>query len=218
MITGESMPFIEEIYVNLKSLDLPFTMSPITPTDGGQLAGLLSPDQYTDALIRLFDCWFDDQNPTISVNPPHSVLMGIIYGGLPLYCSADDSCLTKFISFLPDGSVYPCNRFAGNPDFFLGNIMDADLKDVLNGESRKRLLQRTRENIASCSDCENSLMCRGGCAYHAYSFHGDVMQSDYYCKSFFTAFNYYKERLESSLCEASPNTDKEVGNNGNGNE
>jgi len=218
MITAESLPFIEEIYANLKSLDLPFTMSPITPTDCGPLSGLLLPNQYTDALIRLFDCWFDDQNPTISVNPPHSVLMGIIYGGLPLYCSADDSCLSKFISFLPDGTVYPCNRFAGNPDFFLGNIMDSDLKDVLNGESRIRLLQRTRENIVSCSDCENSLMCRGGCAYHAYSFHGDVMQSDYYCKSFFTAFNYYKERLESSLCEASTNTDKEVGNNGNGNE
>lgn len=216
MITAESMPHIEEIYANLKMLDLPFTMSPITPTGNAPLAGLLTPEQYSAALIRLFDCWFDDPQPTIQVNPPHSVLTGIIYGGLPLYCSADDSCLTKFISFLPDGTVYPCNRFAGHNDFLLGNIMEAKLADVMNSATRSQLLMRTRENIADCAGCDNSSMCRGGCAYHAYSFHGDVMASDHYCTSFFTAFNYYKKRLDAALHAASEHSAKEEYSNGNG--
>ena len=137
VINRDTVPHVEAIYENLKSLGLPFTMSPVTPNHGQTLAAQpLTPEEYTEVLIRLFDVWFDDPHPTVPVNPPHSILQGIIYGGMPFYCSTDDSCFSKFVSFLPDGSVYPCNRFAGEPSFFLGNILEESLGAILYQRSK----------------------------------------------------------------------------------
>ena len=203
VIDKNTVPHVESIYKNLKSLGLPFTMSPVTPNHGQDLSAQpLSPDEYSDVLIRLFDVWFDDPNPTIQVNPPHSIIQGLIYGGLPLYCSVDDSCFSKFISFLPDGSVYPCNRFAGDNAFQLGNISEQSFEEALNSPKRKYLLSRTKESLEPCASCESNDLCRGGCAHHAYAFYGDIMKPDYYCKSFFKAFSYYSKRLANSLDEA----------------
>lgn len=203
VISSETLPYVEEIYLNMKLLGLPFTMSPVTPnSDQAAVLQPLTPAEYTDVLIRLFDVWFDDPQPTITVNPPHSILLGIIYGGMPFYCSADDSCFSKFVSFLPDGSVYPCNRFAGEQGFRLGNINDDDFDAILDKGPRRKLLERTKESLTPCSSCESNSMCRGGCAHHAFAFYGDIMKPDYYCTAFFKAFNHYRERLNTALSKA----------------
>jgi uncharacterized protein len=203
VINRETLPFVEDIYRNMKSLGLPFTMSPVTPNHG-QSEDLqpLTPVEYSEVLIRLFDVWFDDPQPTITVNPPHSVLLGIIYGGMPFYCSAGDSCFSKFVSFLPDGSVYPCNRFAGEQGFKLGNINDDVFDELLNNGPRRKLMGRTKETLVPCSTCESNSMCRGGCAHHAFAFYGDIMKPDYYCKAFFKAFSHYRARLNTALSKA----------------
>ena len=64
VIDQTSMPFIEDIYNNFKELDIPFTMSPLTPNPGRQTdLKPLTPEQYTQALIRLFDVWYNDITP-----------------------------------------------------------------------------------------------------------------------------------------------------------
>jgi uncharacterized protein len=209
VINRDTVPHVEAIYENLKTLGLPFTMSPVTPNHGQTLAAQpLTPEEYTEVLIRLFDVWFDDPQPTVPVNPPNSILQGIIYGGMPFYCSADDSCFSKFVSFLPDGSVYPCNRFAGEPTFFLGNILEESLGAILSKSPRQALMDRTKEKLEPCASCESSPMCRGGCAHHAFAFHGHIMMPDYYCQSFFKAFSYYRDRLTKALAEAEIDKDK----------
>jgi len=213
VINRDTVPHVEAIYKNFKSLGLPFTMSPVTPNHGQALASQpLTPEEYTEVLIRLFDAWFNDPQPTVPVNPPHSILQGIIYGGMPFYCSADDSCFSKFVSFLPDGSVYPCNRFAGEPNFFLGNILEKPLDVILSQGPRQALMDRTKDKLEPCATCESNSMCRGGCAHHAFAFYGNIMMPDYYCRSFFKAFSYYRERLEKALSDAKINKSKEVKN------
>ncbi|MBI4602727.1 MAG: radical SAM protein [Planctomycetes bacterium] len=204
VIQRDMIQEVERIYESFKGLGIPFTMSPVTPNHGPSAEMQpLTPEEYAEVLIRLFDVWFDDPDPTITVNPPHSVLQGILYGGLPLYCSADDSCFSKFVSFLPDGSVYPCNRFAGEPRFKLGNITREPLEVILQGEPRRALLARTKETLDPCSSCDSNKMCRGGCAHHAYAFHGDIYRPDYYCRAFFKAFSHYRGRLIGALRAAS---------------
>lgn len=203
VIDRRTLPFVDRIYSEMKSLGLHFTMSPVTPTPSvSQELQPLSPEEYASVLIRLFDLWFDDPEPTITVNPPHSVVQGILYGGLPLFCNSDDSCFSKFISFLPDGSVFPCNRFAGEDQFRLGNIMDESLNSILSSPVRVKLLGRTKESLRPCSECESNMMCRGGCAHHAYAFHGDINSPDYYCRAFFDAFHYYYDRIQTALRSA----------------
>ena len=203
VIDQTSLPFIEDIYYNFKDLDIPFTMSPLTPNPGREMSLTpLTPDQYKEALIRLFDVWYNDATPLVQVNPPHSVLTGVIYGGLPLYCSADDSCFSKFISYLPDGTVYPCNRFAGYEEYYLGNIQNETLSEILNKEPRKKLLNRNKKTLEPCNTCSSGDMCRGGCAYHAFAFYGDHMKPDYYCQAFFSAFSYYRTKFNEALNSA----------------
>jgi len=204
VINREMIPYVERIYSEMKQMGLHFTMSPVTPTHkNGKDLQPLTPDEYADVLIRLFDLWFNDPTPTIRVNPPHSVLKGILYGGLPLFCNADDSCFSKFISFLPDGSVYPCNRFASEPDFILGNITYQDLDTILSNPIREKLLARSKDKLEPCSQCDSNKMCRGGCAHHAYVFYGNIQNPDYYCRAFFKAFNYYYNNVKENLNLAS---------------
>lgn len=210
VIERDTLPHVERIYREMKGSGIHFTMSPVTPTRSGVHSSAaiqpLTPDEYADVLIRLFDIWFDDPEQIITVNPPHSVVQGLLYGGLPLFCNSDDSCFSRFVSFLPDGSVYPCNRFASESGFRLGNVLLNDLSTILEQEPRKSLLARTKATLEPCSVCESNDMCRGGCAHHAYAFHGDVFKPDYYCQAFLRAFRYYHDRVVNSLYAASSTT------------
>lgn len=77
-------------------------------------------------------------------------------------------------------------------------------------------MDRTKEELAPCASCEASLMCRGGCAHHAFAFHGHIMMPDYYCRSFFEAFSYYRDRIEKASAEAEIKKNRMEKNDGTG--
>lgn len=77
---------------------------------------------------------------------------------------------TEYMAVTPNGDLYPCHQFAGDPNFLLGN--------VAVGITNEKVTEQFKEcNIYShkeCDDCFARMYCSGGCAANAYHSTGSV--------------------------------------------
>ena len=77
---------------------------------------------------------------------------------------------TEYMAVTPNGDLYPCHQFAGNPDFLLGN--------VFTGVENQKVTEQFKNcNIYSHKECDNCfarMYCSGGCAANAYNSTGSV--------------------------------------------
>ncbi len=87
---------------------------------------------------------------------------------------------TAKLGVLPDGSVYPCNLFFGQPIFRLGNILDDSFTDVWNHRGLA-FFRAFRPNSCSIASCEFHARCHGGCPAQSYFFTGDLSVPDPRC-------------------------------------
>lgn len=80
---------------------------------------------------------------------------------------------SEYLAVTPDGDIFPCHRFAGMPDFKMGN--------VLNGTEIDRKIQKkfTAATVLAKPDCEKCFAkyyCSGGCAANNYNENGDILK------------------------------------------
>ncbi len=77
---------------------------------------------------------------------------------------------TEYMAVTPNGDLYPCHQFAGDPNFLLGNVK--------TGITNEKVTEQFKEcNIYShkeCDDCFARMYCSGGCAANAYHSTGSV--------------------------------------------
>ena len=79
---------------------------------------------------------------------------------------------TEYVAVSPEGDMYPCHQFVGNPLFRLGNLRDDafenKLFDLFNGAHIY--------NKQECRDCWAKFYCSGGCHANAYHTNGTIME------------------------------------------
>jgi radical SAM protein with 4Fe4S-binding SPASM domain len=84
------------------------------------------------------------------------------------------------IAVMPDGSVFPCNLFAGFEEFRLGNIFLEGIEKIWDSPILKPF-RTSRENACRKGDCPYSACCGGGCPAHSYFFYGTIDAADPRC-------------------------------------
>jgi uncharacterized protein len=198
ILSKETIKYIDEIYYFFRNNNFDFTLSPVIPNKR-YMENILTPEEYYNALKRLFELWYYDSECRIRVNPCGSIIQSILLKGINLSCIHSENCLNHFMTFLPNGDVYPCNRFTDYSDFYIGNICSDTFSNILNSERRKKLTNRVANNIPECTNCEYKAYCKGGCMNHAYEFYGAVNKPDYYCKSFFRIFKDINQSINNSI-------------------
>tara|TARA_Y100000310_G_C20691377_1_gene822475 strand:+ start:2277 stop:3398 length:1122 start_codon:yes stop_codon:yes gene_type:complete len=202
VITQINIDHFLELYSFFKDNDINFKANPLIRSgeankNYNQIA--ISPKQYGDFLINLFDIWFyDSEGDKISVDPLEKIAGNLITGS-PVGCNYSESCQNNFISIGPLGDVYPCGRFDGVQEFRYGNINHDSVENLLNVSSRKLLLQRSVETIEGCRPCEYKEICNAGCIHNAYMVNGQVNEKDYYCTSYKMIFNHIKEAIKKEI-------------------
>lgn len=77
---------------------------------------------------------------------------------------------TEYMAVTPEGDLYPCHQFVGNPDFKLGNVFDG----VSNAEVCEQFKQCNIYSHSECDNCFARMYCSGGCAANAYNSTGSV--------------------------------------------
>ena len=76
----------------------------------------------------------------------------------------------EYFSVVPNGDIYPCHQFAGDKNFFMGNVFDG----TLNQEIRDKFASSCLFTREKCDSCFAKFICSGGCAANNYHYNGDI--------------------------------------------
>lgn len=76
----------------------------------------------------------------------------------------------EYVAVTPEGDIYPCHQFVGNPDYRLGSLYD-DTFDMELSHRFAGLNIYTRED---CRDCWARFYCSGGCSASNLLVNGDI--------------------------------------------
>ena len=77
---------------------------------------------------------------------------------------------TEYVAISPEGDIYPCHQFVGNPDFKLGNLYD----DHFENNKYDEFNQAHIYNKEKCRECWAKFYCSGGCHANAYHINHDM--------------------------------------------
>ncbi len=169
------------IYEFFKSLGCGFRLNPLALIgEAKQIDNIgVTPEEYTQQLIKLFDYWIKDENAVGITN--FIEIASNIQTGVTYQCSLSPNCQGSLTTIEPNGDVTPCDRFTGNEDFVYGNILTDDLEPIM----RKKLEDFHRRAVllydTECKDCNLWNICRGGCPSDAYTVYGNINHKSLEC-------------------------------------
>lgn len=118
-------------------------------------------------LQRMFDIWFEHDDPTIHVREFDSIIETLL-GGSGSVCTLGGDCCGNYLGVMPNGDVYHCDEFVPGRDYLLGNILQNAIGEILGAASLKTLKMRNHRRVLKCRQCPWYSSCRGGCPYVAY--------------------------------------------------
>lgn len=150
---------------------IPYT----TPTDW------LSPDEYADFLIQLFDLWYELDDPAFYIRDFVNILARI-FGSESNLCEYSN-CFGNYVGLDTNGDVYMCDLLIGNSDFLLGNVMEHSLATILSSTKYQKTKLSASKNAPSCQECLFFMICTGGCMYRRYLENSSLPGKDIYCSS-----------------------------------
>lgn len=180
----------------IKSMDF-LPCSKISSATGSMFKDGVSPQEYGEFMTRVFDRWWNNNDPSIRIRFFENILQGLL-GGRPSLCKFTRSC-SKFFTFDVDGTVYPCDDFLGIADFSYGNILEVDLEDILLSERRQDFISLVEDVAPKCRDCSWFSLCNGGCSFYRYMSRGRFTDVNYYCAARRRIFEHVKHAVEQLI-------------------
>lgn len=76
----------------------------------------------------------------------------------------------EYFSVVPNGDIYPCHQFAGDPAFRMGSVYEGKLDEKIRSKFRDSCLFTRKK----CENCFAKFICSGGCNANNYHFNGDI--------------------------------------------
>ena len=159
----------------------------------------LSPEAYGSLLVHLLDSYLSNlQRIRISTLDQLSRSISSGEGGI---CTYRD-CLGCYLAIAPDGSIYPCQRFAGLNSFRLGHVQERPGPEQLKLSPVWQMFREREERLREeCGDCPRFNICKGGCPYNALAVRVPASGrgssnnlKDPYCPSYRRIFSHITER------------------------
>lgn len=162
---------------------------------------VLSPEDYGDLLVYLLDHSLENPgNPEImNIND----LVKCVFTRRGTVCTFAD-CVGSTFAVGPDGSIYPCYRFVGMPEWVMGSVYDhPDRESLVLSAAGIRMSQHKDVVDRDCRDCRHLRYCRGGCPYNALvPTNGEPGMIDPYCPAYRRIFDEISDRLNREMEES----------------
>ncbi len=76
----------------------------------------------------------------------------------------------EYFSVTPNGDLYPCHQFAGDPKYYMGNVFEGISQPQIREQFKTSCLFTRKK----CQDCFAKFICSGGCSANNYHFMGDI--------------------------------------------
>ncbi len=160
----------------------------------------LAPEEYGDLLVYLLDQSLEHLGGIEIMNI--SDLVKCVFTRRGTVCTFAD-CMGTTFAVGPDGSIYPCYRFVGMPEWIMGRVSDRPSPEDLAASDAWQRMHRFKELVdRSCRECRHIRYCRGGCPYNAIvPTGGEVTAVDPYCTAYRRIFDEIGDRLNRELEE-----------------
>jgi len=191
VITKNSLNHEEEIYLFLCGLN-PTGLGFLPCIDRGPV---ISPEEYAEFIIRMFDLWFEDGNYQIPIREFKYLLLTMLgVKNDPRLCDYFGDC-PRTINICPDGTIYVCDNYIGMKEGKLGNILDLDFVELVHSNEFQEFNRAAKNVPQKCRNCAYFVYCRGGCPYRRNNF----TQVDYLCPSRKQIIQHVGTTLRSSI-------------------
>lgn len=210
--TNRSVERKEEIFDFFLQNGFPLKLHPALPSlrSENPKEWALEPEAYGELLVYLLDRYLENLG-RIEVMNINDICRGVFtrHGTV---CTFVD-CMGTTLAIGPDGSIYPCYRFVGMPEYVMGNVYDRPGPEDLARSDAWRLMQEFREYVdRECKGCPHIKYCRGGCPYNAMApTDGEIRGVDPHCTAYRRIFDEITDRVNKELYDS---TDMEMGDFG----
>lgn len=97
----------------------------------------------------------------------------------------------EYIAVTPEGDIYPCHQFVGEPEYRMGNVHDQPIQ--IDPAVQQPFYSLLVPDKAECSQCWAKYFCSGGCAANSLHVNGHVNGVDP------ISCQLQKKRLECAL-------------------
>jgi uncharacterized protein len=158
----------------------------------------LEPQEYGDLLSYLLDTQLEHLDEMTIMNI-HDLCRSAFtrYGAVCTYAD----CMGYTFAIGPDGSIYPCYRFIGMPEFVMGSVHDSPTREDLMNSPAGIAIDSFRDVVdTQCKECRHISSCRGGCPYNAIvPTDGKMEGVDPYCEAYKRIFDEIIDRLDAEL-------------------
>ena len=198
--TSYSVQFKEEIFNFFLENGLVLKLHPALPSLRSDQPDrwALPPEEYGELLVYLLDKYLENMD-RIEVRNINDYAR-CVFTGRGTVCTFVD-CMENTFAVGPDGSIYPCYRFVGMPEYVMGNVRDrpsqADLAVSLAGVRMRQFKEYVDVN---CKGCKHLRYCRGGCPYNAIApTDGIIMGVDPHCIAYKRIFDEISDRFNKEM-------------------
>ncbi len=198
--TSYSVQFKEEIFNYFLENGLTLKLHPALPSlrspEPDRWA--LAPEEYGELLVYLLDKYLENMS-RIEVRNINDYCR-CVFTGRGTVCTFVD-CMQNTFAVGPDGSIYPCYRFVGMPEYVMGHVRDRPTQEQLAGSEAGRKMQAFKEYVdRECKGCKHIRYCRGGCPYNAIApNNGEIKGVDPHCIAYKRIFDEISERFNKEM-------------------
>lgn len=154
----------------------------------------ITPGEYGDFLCEVFDEWYNDGDPQVSVRFFDNMLSVYTNREAEL-CIHRAACPTSLV-LEQNGDAFPCDFFI-NEQWTVGNVANSSISDMLAHPNYARFHRMKPALPDKCQSCEWQRLCHGGCPRNRkWSPEGDQSDPDFFCQSYMQIYNYAHEKMQ----------------------
>jgi uncharacterized protein len=128
--------------------------------DGTLAEHSLSASQWGEYLCRLFDAWYNEGHPWVSIRLFDN-LIALAAGRPAETCEMMSSCDQYYVAE-HNGDVYPCDFYVFEP-YRLGSLVSRPLVEIVNSDKARKFARAKNDLPTACTDCRWLAACQGGC-------------------------------------------------------
>ncbi|MFD2420560.1 radical SAM protein [Amycolatopsis pigmentata] len=121
---------------------------------------------HSEFVNDIFDIWYEMDDPGVHIRDFESI-MRVLLGGEHSICLLAGQCIGQDFAINFNGDFYHCDEFMTDSDYRLGNIVEHDMKTLLEGSRIKALIKSEEANLRNLT-CNWKSVCNGGCPKDRY--------------------------------------------------
>jgi uncharacterized protein len=195
--TAPTVKRADEVFDFFVGAGIRFTIHAALPSlrypdaDGWSIAA----EAHGDLLVHLLDRYLDDLTRTrIGTLDSMARSVSVGRGGI---CTFGE-CLGEYLAVGPDGSIFPCQRFAGMSEYAIGDVARRPTWAELQASPVWRAFAERQERVGeACGECAHFAYCKGGCPYNALVAgrgHLEPAARDPHCEAYRRTFEHIGEQ------------------------